>query len=232
MRLVAVSVRCSCRPSRTLTIVRQLMGMHIGRWIVLASSVLAMGCTQVALVPEDGLTPSSAASTAPADGFRRARSEVKRRMGGTADIAHSGRTLQLRFPIMRRLAPLERRLDGHVSQSDHARRCAGWMHRRASRVAMRRISWIDQRTRLLAAASASAVFFRRGGDAIGLVANDRHHGKGEHHQRNMPVPAVPGAGLVVIKAKLDFRIESWPRIDSEFVPQRNRHVKACRRFRA
>jgi hypothetical protein len=44
--------------------------MHIGRWLVLASGVLAMACTQVALVPGPGLTPSPAATTAPADGFR------------------------------------------------------------------------------------------------------------------------------------------------------------------
>ena len=29
-----------------------------------------------------------------------------------------------------------------------------------------------------------------------------HHGEGEHDQRHMPMPTMPGAGLVVIEAKL------------------------------
>ena len=29
-----------------------------------------------------------------------------------------------------------------------------------------------------------------------------HHGEGEHDQRDMPMPAMPGAGLVVIEAEL------------------------------
>ena len=34
------------------------------------------------------------------------------------------------------------------------------------------------------------------------MANDRHHGEGEHDKRDMPVPAVPGACLVVIQTEL------------------------------
>ena len=33
------------------------------------------------------------------------------------------------------------------------------------------------------------------------MANGRHHGKGQHDQRHMAVPPVPGAGLVVIEAE-------------------------------
>lgn len=63
---------------------------------------------------------------------------------------------------------------------------------------MRRISWIDQRISL-GSLAACALFFERFG--IGVMANGRHHGKGQHDQRDMAVPPVPGAGLVVIKAK-------------------------------
>ena len=35
---------------------------------------------------------------------------------------------------------------------------------------------------------------------------DRHeHGEGEHHQRDMAMPAVPASGLVVVEAQLGFR---------------------------
>ena len=33
------------------------------------------------------------------------------------------------------------------------------------------------------------------------MANDGHHGEGEHNERDMPVPAVPGARLVVIQTE-------------------------------
>jgi len=35
-----------------------------------------------------------------------------------------------------------------------------------------------------------------------VLTDDGHHGEGEHDQRDMPVPAVPGAGLVVIETEL------------------------------
>jgi len=33
------------------------------------------------------------------------------------------------------------------------------------------------------------------------MTDDGHHGEGEHDERDMPVPAMPGAGFVVIEAK-------------------------------
>lgn len=45
-------------------------------------------------------------------------------------------------------------------------------------------------------------FFERHG--IGPMANDGHHGEGEHDQRDMPVPAMPGVGFVVIEAEFVF----------------------------
>jgi hypothetical protein len=35
-----------------------------------------------------------------------------------------------------------------------------------------------------------------------IAAYDGHHGEGEHDKRDMPVPAMPGAGFVVIEAEL------------------------------
>ena len=40
------------------------------------------------------------------------------------------------------------------------------------------------------------------GRAVRVVADGRQHGKGQHDQADMPVPAVPGPGLVVVEAKL------------------------------
>ncbi len=37
------------------------------------------------------------------------------------------------------------------------------------------------------------------------MAYHRHHGEGEHHQRNVTVPAMPGSALVVIETKLVLR---------------------------
>src|ERR1035438_7528624 len=36
---------------------------------------------------------------------------------------------------------------------------------------------------------------------IGAMTDDGHHGEGEHDQRNVTVPAMPGAGFVVIEAE-------------------------------
>ncbi|SDE65910.1 hypothetical protein SAMN04487779_10902, partial [Belnapia rosea] len=40
---------------------------------------------------------------------------------------------------------------------------------------------------------------------IGFVTNDRHHGEGQHHQRDLATPAMPRAGLIVIEAELILR---------------------------
>ena len=37
------------------------------------------------------------------------------------------------------------------------------------------------------------------------MADDRHHGEGEHHQGNVAVPAMPGSALVVIETELVLR---------------------------
>jgi hypothetical protein len=47
--------------------------------------------------------------------------------------------------------------------------------------------------------SRQSFFERRHG--IGLMTDDGHHGKGEHDERDMPVPTVPGACLIVIETE-------------------------------
>ena len=37
-----------------------------------------------------------------------------------------------------------------------------------------------------------------------MMADHRHHGKGEHHHRHVAMPAMPGSALVVIEAELIF----------------------------
>lgn len=36
------------------------------------------------------------------------------------------------------------------------------------------------------------------------MANDRHHGESEHDQRDMAMPAMPEAGLIVVEAEFVF----------------------------
>ena len=50
--------------------------------------------------------------------------------------------------------------------------------------------------------SAFHFFWRR---RIGAMADHRHHGEGEHHQRNVAMPSMPGSALVVIEPELVFR---------------------------
>jgi hypothetical protein len=45
-------------------------------------------------------------------------------------------------------------------------------------------------------------FWRR---RIGAMADHRHHGEGEHHQRDVAMPPMPGSALVVIEPELVFR---------------------------
>src|ERR1700730_10278396 len=49
--------------------------------------------------------------------------------------------------------------------------------------------------------SAFRFFGRR---RIGVMADHRHHGEGEHHKRNVAMPAMPGSALVVIEPELIF----------------------------
>src|SRR5690606_21405371 len=48
---------------------------------------------------------------------------------------------------------------------------------------------------------AGATHFFWGRRGIGMMADDGHHGEGEHDQRDMAMPAMPGAGFVVIEAE-------------------------------
>ena len=98
---------------------------------------------------------------------------------------------------------------------------AGWMRAWARRVAMRRISWTDQRMRAgvpgfrvpgscvpgsvsrvsgAGVSGAGAAVFLWGG-LVYVMAYAGHHGEGEHDERYMPVPAAPGAGLIVVQAQ-------------------------------
>ena len=67
---------------------------------------------------------------------------------------------------------------------------------------MRRISWIDQRMRSDVLALRSTWFFWR--RLIGRMLDDSHHGEGEHDERDVTMPAVPGSGFVVVKPELVF----------------------------
>ncbi len=55
------------------------------------------------------------------------------------------------------------------------------------------------------ASSPCAVFFGGRCDRIGVNADGRHHGEGEHDQRHVTAPAIPGARLVVIEAEFVLR---------------------------
>src|SRR4051794_25857989 len=52
-------------------------------------------------------------------------------------------------------------------------------------------------------ANPPSFFGRR--QLVRVMAHHGHHGKGQHHQRDVPMPAVPGAGLVVSKPQLGLR---------------------------
>src|SRR5882672_5606839 len=78
--------------------------------------------------------------------------------------------------------------------------CAGWIRFRASLMAMRRTSWIDQR---INDGVAMLWFLPLFGGWFFLTAADwRHHGEGEHHHGNVAMPAMPGSALVVIEPEL------------------------------
>jgi hypothetical protein len=74
-------------------------------------------------------------------------------------------------------------------------------------MAMRRTSWIDHRINDDAAMVLFLLWF---GAAffwlwrISMMADHRHHGKGEHYHRHVAMPAMPGSALVVIEAELVF----------------------------
>jgi len=60
---------------------------------------------------------------------------------------------------------------------------------------MRRISWTDQRIMAMRFAALTSSFGgsflgRRG---VGVMPDRGHHGEGEHDERDVTMPAVPGA---------------------------------------
>ena len=65
------------------------------------------------------------------------------------------------------------------------------MRRCAKRITRRRISWTDQRTRGRASAAGAAAFW--GCRVVGMVADGRQHGKGQHDQAHVAVPAIARA---------------------------------------
>ena len=77
---------------------------------------------------------------------------------------------------------------------------AGSMRRWARRMATRRISWTDQRIRSAPPGEPDRAFWGRG--RVRVVADGRQHGEGQHDERDVPVPAMPGAGLVVVETEL------------------------------
>src|SRR4029077_3085852 len=44
-----------------------------------------------------------------------------------------------------------------------------------------------------------------GSRLVGLVLDGSHHGKGEHDERDVTMPAVPGSGFVVVEPELGAR---------------------------
>src|ERR1700676_1584097 len=84
----------------------------------------------------------------------------------------------------------------------------GWIRFRASLMAMRRTSWIDQRINdglamfWILPWFGVEFFWRR---RIGTMADHRHHSEGEHHQGNVAMPSMPRSALVVIEPELVFR---------------------------
>src|SRR4051812_16293497 len=84
---------------------------------------------------------------------------------------------------------------------------AGSIWRCAKRVTTRRISCTDQRISGGSCGSPAGRFLGRG--RVGVAADGRHHGKGQHDERNVPMPAMPGTGLVVIETEFVFgRLEA------------------------
>jgi hypothetical protein len=79
------------------------------------------------------------------------------------------------------------------------------MRRCARRVAMRRISCTDQRIRSgvwddFEPPLRSVVFWELQG-CVCAMTDSGHHCEGEHHQRDVAMPAMPRAGFIVIEPK-------------------------------
>jgi len=97
------------------------------------------------------------------------------------------------------------------------------MRRCARRIATRRISWIDQGTGKLGDER------RFWGRAVRPLTHPRQHGKGQHHQRDMPVPAVPRPALIVGQSA--FCLGGLERVFDGPAPPLDRHQLLDRRAR-
>ena len=74
-------------------------------------------------------------------------------------------------------------------------------------MAIRRISWIDQRIRggvSLRCRDFEVRFWGSHSHRVGTMSDRSHHGEGEHHKRDVATPAMPGAGFIVIEPELIF----------------------------
>ena len=100
---------------------------------------------------------------------------------------------------------------------------AGSMRRCARRIATRRISCIDQGTCKLGDGR------RFWGRAVRQLTHPRQHGKGQHHQRDMPVPAVPRPALIV--GQSEFCLGGLERVFNRPAPPLNGHQLLDRRAR-
>jgi hypothetical protein len=58
------------------------------------------------------------------------------------------------------------------------------------------------------------------------MSNGSHHAKGQHHERDVPVPAMPGAGLVV--SQTEFRLGGLERILDRPAPPFHSHQRLNR----
>src|SRR3954452_24053362 len=86
---------------------------------------------------------------------------------------------------------------------------AGWIWRCLKREATRRISCTDQQIRSAAVLADHPRTAFWGCGHVGLDADGGQHRKGQHDEGDVPMPAVPGTGLVVVEAEFVFgRLEA------------------------
>src|ERR1035437_3028443 len=76
---------------------------------------------------------------------------------------------------------------------------AGPMRLCARRIAMRRMSGTDQRIKGWAGLLSRVSFFGR--RVVRPMPDCCHHGEGEHGKRDLAMPAMPGAGLVMVESQ-------------------------------
>ena len=57
---------------------------------------------------------------------------------------------------------------------------------------------------------------------VGLMLDGSHHGKGEHDERDVTMPAVPGSGFVVVEPELVFGVSKLSSIAQRWPSTRTR----------